>query len=88
MSASTLREKLKDWTDADGAAYELACCLGLMNYDTDSMGKAKHVFWSQNRIGGALYNILRELVRVGVLEYRDEPDYQYRWNENFKGSWE
>jgi hypothetical protein len=27
-------------------------------------------------------------VAAGVLEKRDEPDFQYRWNPAFRGSWE
>jgi hypothetical protein len=51
-------------------------------------GRAKHVFWSDHPIGNALYRMLDELVGVGVLEKRDEPDTQYRWNPTFQGSWE
>ncbi len=32
--------------------------------------------------------MLGELVAAGVLENRDEPDDQYRWNPAFVGSWE
>jgi hypothetical protein len=35
-----------------------------------------------------LGHILEELVQEGILEKRDEPDYQYRWNPAFRGSWE
>ena len=87
MDQVTLRSRLRDWTDIDGAMLELAHSIGLMG-DEVSFGQTKHVFWSQNTTGQALGNMLNELVRAGILEYREKPDYQYRWNENFKGTWE
>ena len=82
----SLKEALSDWTDVDGAEYHLAVCLGLMM--PGDFARAKHVFWSNNPIGNILYQMLDELARQAVLEKRDEPDYQFRWNTNFKGSWE
>jgi hypothetical protein len=49
---------------------------------------AKHVFWTDHPVGNALHKILSELVNVGALEFREDPDYQYRWNTSFVGSWE
>jgi hypothetical protein len=43
-------------------------------------------FWSNNPVGNLLYETLESLVQVGVLESRDEPDKQYRWNPAFRGS--
>jgi hypothetical protein len=85
----TLRKALEDWTDWDGAAYELGCALSLIDparspYQT----RAKHVFWTDHPVGNALHEMLGMLVELGVLERRDEPDDQYRWNPTFKGSWE
>lgn len=88
MPLTTLKEALSDWTDVDGAAYELALCLGLMTPNVEFATRAKHVFWAANPIGHMLYQMLRELEQQSILEYRDEPDYQFRWNANFKGSWE
>lgn len=34
-----------------------------------------------------LYSILDQMVALGVLETRDEPDKQFRWNAAFRGSW-
>jgi hypothetical protein len=87
MLAPILRDQLDNWTDLDAAGFDLALCLGLMPLDQD-WGRAKHVFWSANPVGETLVNILDELVALNVLEKRDEPDYQYRWNPNFKGTWE
>jgi hypothetical protein len=84
----TLKEALQNWTDFDGAMYELALCLGLMTPEVDTFASTKHVYWSDNPVGNALYATLDELTQYGVLEKRDEPDYQFRWNPDFRGSWE
>jgi hypothetical protein len=44
--------------------------------------------WSNNPIGDMLMQQLELLVEQGVLEKRDEPDLQFRWNPAFKGDWE
>jgi len=84
----SLREELADWTDIDVAGFVLARRLGIIGADVQFQTHAKHVFWSEHPVGRALYRILDELVEAGVLEKRDEPDFQYRWNPAFKGSWE
>jgi hypothetical protein len=84
----TLKTSLTDWQDWDFAAYDLALCLGLMSPETSFTTKAKHVFWSVHPIGSFLYDMLDKMVELGILEMRDEPDLQYRWNKNFKGTWE
>lgn len=81
----TLKDSLHDWTDIEVAAYWLSQSLGLMSPDVGS--KAKHVFWSNNPVGNTLYGILHKLAEIHVLEYRDEPDHQFRWNGGFRGSW-
>lgn len=88
MVLTTLKEALSNWTDADFAAYALAQCLGLMDPDVEFATRAKHVFWAVNPVGTVLSEMLDSLAAVGVLEKRDEPSYQYRWNTEFKGSWE
>ncbi len=50
--------------------------------------KAKHIFWSANDVGIAIHEMMETFVKLGMLEERDEPAIQYRWNQNFKGSWE
>ena len=50
----------------------------------DSFGDTKWIFWSNNPLGNTLCGILDKLVEVGVLEFRDEPDVQFRWNAQFK----
>ena len=85
----TLRETLRSWTDWDGAAYCLAVALGLIDPARAPLQtKAKHVFWSQHEVGGALHDMLEILVKLGVIERREEPDTQYRWNQDYRGTWE
>lgn len=89
MQLRTLKQSLQMWTDVDGAAYELAVVLGLMDPASHPFHtNAKHVFWSSHPVGEALFQMLESLTKAGVLERRDEPDFQYRWNGGFKGSWE
>ena len=82
-----LRIALKDWTDWDFAAYRIAICLSLMP-EGIMPGRGKHVFWSANPMGDALHDFLLQLAKAGVLERREDPDEQFRWNPQFRGSWE
>lgn len=87
MLSKTFKDRINDWTDWDGAAYSLGICLGLMP-DVSGWGAAKHVFWSNHPVGVLLHSMLNQMVELGILERRDEPDIQYRWNSTFSGSWE
>lgn len=73
----SLADDLADWTDWDGAAYCLGQAIGL--FEGVAFTEAKHVFWTDNDLGNGLRNALAALVSAGVLEYRDEPDDQFRW---------
>jgi hypothetical protein len=53
-----------------------------------TFGHTKHVFWTDNKVGNLLYRILNDLVAAEILECRDEPDRQYRWRQEFTGTWE
>ncbi len=86
MQLQTLRETLSDWSDVDAAGCALGVCIGLIPTN-EGWGRHKHVFWSSHPIGNMLYKMLDDLVAQGVLEKR-EPDFQYRWNQDFRGSWE
>ena len=89
MKLDPLKERLGSWTDIDVAGYELAVTLGLMDPEVHTFHlRAKHVSWSAHPIGDLLVHILDLLAEARVLEKRNEPDYQYRWNEKFKGTWE
>ena len=89
MERQTLREAFSDWRDWDSAGLALAVCLGLMPPPAPGggWGNAKHVFWSNHPVGNALAKILDDLAAAGVLERRDDPDIQYRWNPSFRGDW-
>lgn len=84
MQIATLKERLADWTDVDLAAFQLARSLGLIAEDANFASGVKHIFWSNNPTGNMLYKILPELVAIGALEKRDEPDDQYRWNPAYQ----
>jgi hypothetical protein len=75
-----LRYRLSEWSDLDVAAFHLAQVLGLFP-EEPFMRSVKYVFWGSNPLGDALYDVLKRLVEVGVLEFRDDPeqDQQYRW---------
>ena len=88
-SIETLKVALHDWTDWDVAGYSTAVALGLIDSATTPFPtRAKHVFWSDHPTGTALQDILEKLVMLGVLQRRDEPDIQYRWNSDYHGTWE
>ncbi len=77
----TLREALADWQDADIASYYLAAALGLIN-DPDPWGGRKDIFWTNNPISIGLYDQLRQLAVIGVLEF-DEETKRFRWISAF-----
>lgn len=86
-SVASLQERLTDWVEWDGAAYQLGACLGFwpefggpVSYGADPWNGVKGIMWSSE--GDELYNFLEGLVKMGVLEKRDEPDIAYRWNKN------
>ena len=84
----TLRENLGDWNDVEGAGYALAQCLGLLDPEVP-YSDTKYLFWSANPLGDALIRTLDDLVRLGVLEEReDDGGTVYRWDPAFKGRWE
>ena len=74
----SLAEDLADWTDWDVSAYYLGRSLGLFR-DQNFSKDAKHVFWTDNDLGNGLHDALLALVKARVLEHREEPDEQFRW---------
>lgn len=79
----TLTAFLLDWTDIDVAAHELARCLGVLP-ERSAMADAKWIYWSNNALGRELVALLDRLTALGLLEKRDEPDYQYRVAPQFR----
>ncbi len=93
-SIASLQERLAGWTDWDMATYHLGACLGFwpeFGAPSDATGPfdpwhgVKDVIWSSNPLGNSLLVFLEHLRAEGVLEQRDEPDAQLRWNPNYKG---
>ncbi|MGW4895891.1 hypothetical protein ACWEQL_27095 [Kitasatospora sp. NPDC004240] len=74
-----LSTELADWTDWDGAAFHVGRALGVFP-ESETFPHVKSVFWTANPLGDALHDILLCLAAAGVLERRDEPDEQFRWN--------
>jgi hypothetical protein len=90
MELETLKQALHDWTDSDFAGHALMRCLGLLSLDypqSHVTTSLKHVFWSDNDVGNRLSEMLHMLAELGILDY-DEENIRYRWNQDFKGSWE
>jgi hypothetical protein len=77
-----LRSSLADWTDFDGAEFEVARCLGIMDPAASwSPTLHKYLFWSNNPVGNGLHEILECLVAMGAIKTNE--DCQYRWNSSF-----
>lgn len=79
MNYNTLKNILIEWTDADGAMYELAKLLGVIDPSLSYI-ETKYIYWSNNELGNSLYAILDFLVEKQFLLKRDEPDIQFKWN--------
>jgi hypothetical protein len=75
----SLASVLWDWTDWDGAAYELGRAIGL--FADVAFIDAKHVFWTDNDLGNGLHQALLALAKARVLDRREIPDEQFRWLE-------
>ena len=86
-----LSERLREWHDFDGAAYELGVVLGLFPKEFGVDGGLWHgtkgIFWSNNPLGNALQASLQGLAKAGVLEY-DEEGPRYRWNPAYKAEFD
>jgi len=62
-----------------------------MSESTNFQTEAKHVISNQtvHPVGEMFYDLMMKMVELGILEYRETADdNQYRWNPEFKGSWE
>jgi len=81
----SLQKHFQEWTDVDGALFELAVVLGIVPAGHESWLKNKGLFSTNNKLCNALYMILMQLVIADLLERRMEPDEQYRWPVPGKG---
>ena len=74
----TLRLRLADWTIFEDPAYHLGEILGIPESEL-----SPGVVNSKNPVSDMLYRTLASTAGLGMLEMRDEPDFQYRWNPRF-----
>lgn len=80
VSPIQLKDALVDWMDVDGAQHELGRLLGLVDPKA-SFQDTKHFWWTENETGSVTVIILEKMVSSGFLEFRTEPDIQYRWKK-------
>ena len=76
----TLKEFLKDWTDMDLAAYHLGSIIGITG--GEDFIKYKWLYWTNNSIATAVYDMLQSLTTIGFLVFDDEAQ-KYKWNKDF-----
>lgn len=86
-SIASLQERLASWIECDMAMYQVGACLGLWPefgapYNEDPWHGVKGIACSS--AGDPIAYFLDGLVKMGYLEYREEPDIAYRWNPNYK----
>ena len=78
---------MSDWLDFDSTAMALASSLGLMKHS--DWPAVKGLLFCDTPIKRMLLEALDRLILLGVMEEIDtDDDHVYRWNPNFKGSWE
>jgi hypothetical protein len=78
-----LKDELRDWTDYDTATWILGNVLGVV--PRQNYPESKYVFDTNNPVSTGMYNMLKMLVDIGVLEGRDEPDgQQFRWGVDYE----
>lgn len=87
-STASLQERLANWTDWDGVCYEVGACLGFWpefgSPNGDSWHGVKGIIWSNNPLGESISMFIDGLVLEGMLERRDDSEYEFRWNPNYK----
>ena len=59
--------------------FSLAVVLGIVPDGSESWFANKGLFWSSNPREEYLAQMLQDLVHMGILEYHNDPDQQYRW---------
>lgn len=74
----TLKDRLHEWTDFDGAEHALAVVLGIAEDSHEGFQAMKGVYWSDE--GDWLHDMLQEMVKQKLLSY-DERECRYRWRE-------
>ncbi|MDP9959429.1 hypothetical protein [Chryseobacterium lathyri] len=77
---TTLKEEMKEWTDADIAMHQLALQLGMI--PEDDFPRFKSCYWTSSEKSKALGNILLELSKIGFLEFNQD-EYTFKVNPDF-----
>ncbi len=85
----SLRHSLREWTEIDVAAFHAGVALGIIPPLSDekeiyNFGDKKWIFWTENPLGSLLFDLLENLVKLGILEKHKTDDQLYRWNSGFK----
>jgi hypothetical protein len=85
---TSLKERLSVWSSWDITSYEVGACLGFWpNFGAlpgnDPWHGIKGVIWSSNILGDSINVFISALVDEGMLEKRDDPDIEFRWNINY-----
>ena len=75
---------LENWQDVDIVQFRLGLAIGVFPPSAAFPTEIKPILWTNHPIGNMLYGMLETIVVGGVLQRRDEPDFQYRWNPEFK----
>ena len=78
-----LNSLFEDWVDFDIAAYYLACVIGIVDYDAsfDEFRRTKALYWTDNKVGNLLYDMIGNMADAELLEKDEERGY--RWNKLF-----
>lgn len=81
-----IEDLFAEGVDGDHATYYIACILGLFEYDPDLRVvflEYKGIFNTKNKISTMLFNLVEELVDVGILIEDEKGQYQYNKNFDF-----
>ena len=78
VSEPPFSDATEQWVDWDVAAWLLARAVGVPL--PSEFWACKGTFWTDNPMGNGLHDALVALYRAGILDRRDEPDEQFRWN--------
>jgi len=84
---ANLREQLANWMDEDCARHLLAVHLGIFPEGPsedpwDVFRENKWVYWTENPLGAALWEMMNHLVSIGAMEY-DPEDLRFRWKPEY-----
>jgi hypothetical protein len=79
-----LAKELKDWEDIDVATYLVGQALGVFPdpaQPLDFQVKYKATVSSDNVVGNFLYDTIKKLVELGILQ-KDDDEWRVKWVKN------